>query len=537
MPCGKRRQPVRSMILQVLGLVAACCLVSCQGTGDTSTGVHSSSKSITAYSFLSLPGVGTISESDKTISIKVPYGTDVAELVAVFSITGASVNVDEIVQVSGTTANDFTNPVTYTVTAADDSEAVYLVTVTTGTVPERAWVQRYSYTPSEVDWDEPTAMAVDAAGNVYVTGGGTGYGYATIKYDANGNQLWLQHFGGWDWARSIAVDTSGNVYVTSQPATIKYSASGTPVWIKNHDFYDIHGIDLKIDNYDDIYVTGWKRNSEGTSDAVTIKYDGDGNELWERLHHETGKYGLFKSLIVDSSGNVYAAGYSGAADGSDYQYIVVKYDVHGEELWTRRLCGAPAIVTSENISLAIDSQGDLYLGAGIVEPNLGIYSSDFVLVKYDKKGKKLWLSRYDGPDKCLDYISGIARDSHDDIIVTGSSLGATTGWDYATIKYDKDGNQLWVQRFDSDTDAANAIAVDKLDNVYVTGGIWGPLGYATVKYDADGNQSWTAYYGGPADAEGWATAIVVDTAGSVYVTGYSMGAGTNYDFATIKYTQ
>jgi hypothetical protein len=73
--------------------------------------------------------------------------------------------------------------------------------------------------------------------------------------------------------------------------------------------------------------------------------------------------------------------------------------------------------------------------------------------------------------------------------------------------------------------------------VYVTGGIWGPLGYATIKYDTDGNQSWIAYYGGPADLQGWATAIVLDISGNVYVTGYSKGANTNYDFATIKYTQ
>ncbi len=87
-----------------------------------------SAKAITAYS---LGGVaGTINESAKTIAVAMPYGTDVTALVATFSTTGASVKVGTTLQTSGTTANDFTSPVAYTVTAADASTATYTVTVT-----------------------------------------------------------------------------------------------------------------------------------------------------------------------------------------------------------------------------------------------------------------------------------------------------------------------------------------------------------------------------------------------------------------------
>ena len=81
--------------------------------------VASSAKAITAYSFTSPAATGVIDEGAHTITVPVPHGTNVTALVATFTTTGASVKVGTTDQVSGTTPNDFTNPVTYTVTAAD----------------------------------------------------------------------------------------------------------------------------------------------------------------------------------------------------------------------------------------------------------------------------------------------------------------------------------------------------------------------------------------------------------------------------------
>ena len=88
-------------------------------------------KAITAYSFAGIPGAtGTITEPAHTIAVTVPNGTNVTALVATFSTTGASVKIGTVTQTSGTTANDFTSPVAYTVTAGDNSTATYNVTVT-----------------------------------------------------------------------------------------------------------------------------------------------------------------------------------------------------------------------------------------------------------------------------------------------------------------------------------------------------------------------------------------------------------------------
>jgi hypothetical protein len=125
---------------------------------DGSTAVYSvtvmeapsDANAITAYSFLdannaalSADVVATISGT--AISATVPFGTDVTALVATFTTTGASVTVGGLPQVSGTTPNDFTNPVTYVVTAADGSLQSYIVTVTVAANTAKA-ITAFSFT-------------------------------------------------------------------------------------------------------------------------------------------------------------------------------------------------------------------------------------------------------------------------------------------------------------------------------------------------------------------------------------------------------
>ncbi|WHX48163.1 S-layer homology domain-containing protein [Paenibacillus woosongensis] len=91
-------------------------------------------KAITGFAFNGLtPAVtGTVDESAKTVALTVPYGTNVTALVPTITHTGASVSPNSNV------AQDFTNPVTYTVTAADSSTQQYVVTVTVAANPAKA---------------------------------------------------------------------------------------------------------------------------------------------------------------------------------------------------------------------------------------------------------------------------------------------------------------------------------------------------------------------------------------------------------------
>ena len=98
----------------------------------------SSEKLMKEFGFAAPKAAGIIDEAAKSISIRVPYGTDVTKLAAVFVGSDNSiVKVNDDVQKSGETIRDFTNPVIYTIVAQDGSAQDYTVTVTAAAENEK----------------------------------------------------------------------------------------------------------------------------------------------------------------------------------------------------------------------------------------------------------------------------------------------------------------------------------------------------------------------------------------------------------------
>jgi len=85
----------------------------------------SSEKDILNFSINNI--AGTIDSNN--ISLEVPYETDINNLIAVFETNGQKVFVNEILQVSGHTVNDFSNPLAYKVIAEDESIRIYVVNI------------------------------------------------------------------------------------------------------------------------------------------------------------------------------------------------------------------------------------------------------------------------------------------------------------------------------------------------------------------------------------------------------------------------
>jgi hypothetical protein len=162
----KKFEAKKACLLFMVLLSVFIILPGCGGGGDTCPLFPpSSSKAITAFSFVGFPGyAGTINEAAKTITVTLPFGTNVTNLVAAFTTTGASVKVGTAAQKSGTTPNNFTTPVAYSVTASDGSIATYTVTVTLASISAKA-ITAFSF----VGFPAATGVINEAAKTIGVT--------------------------------------------------------------------------------------------------------------------------------------------------------------------------------------------------------------------------------------------------------------------------------------------------------------------------------------------------------------------------------
>ncbi len=342
----------------------------------------------------------------------------------------------------------------------------------------------------------------------------------------------------------IEVGNNGNVYVTGSSigsgtmddyATIKYYPDGDTVWIRRYngttnkdDFSEA----LAVDVQGNVYVTGESYNSSLDCDIVTIKYEPNGYQSWVRSWTGLGDSVDYASdIVVDSCGNVYVCGC--VWNGNDFDYITIKYYDNGDTAWVRIYDGPGNDYDRAN-AISVDDSGNVYITG---ESDNGGYPA-YATIKYDSEGNQLWVSRYNGPGNTYDRALYIAVDGSNNVYVTGLSVSSGTGTDYATIKYYPNGDTAWVRIYNdvwNTEDVPSDIAIDDSGNVYLAGTIdhigIGESYYLTIKYYPNGDTAWVRLYN--VDLPMWhryyAKAIAVDYSGNVYLT------GTDYDYYEHQY--
>jgi len=420
------------------------------------------------------------------------------------------------------------------------------------------WVARYDGLGN--GWDEATALVVDAAGNVYVTGFSWGSDstftdYATVKYNNQGQEVWVARYNGsenhYDDAYALSIDADSYVYVTGSTCnsdsvpdycTIKYSPQGEEEWVAQYNGpgdYEDQALALAVDTAGNVYVTGSSDDSTSYADYATIKYTPQGVEEWVARYNSPENGGdRARALTIDDAANVYVTGRSWNSI-SYGDYVTVKYSNDGEEQWVARYNG-PGNYRDYAYALAVDSAGFVYVTGYISNADS---SNDYCTIKYNLQGEEEWVSCYNGPANGSDRAYDLALDAGGNVYVTGRSWGSdSTFYDYATVKYTSQGEEEWVVRYNDPRnyeDQASALAVDYAGNVYVTGysyDFFNDYGYCTLKYDQQGEEEWVVRYEN--DVYGPTSAIAVDESGNVYVTG-SISSVTSglVDYCTIKYSQ
>jgi hypothetical protein len=311
-----------------------------------------------------------------------------------------------------------------------------------------------------------------------------------------------------------------------------FSRIPTPEWAG-----EFHGPVLAKDNAGNLYQAATVHQGTSSGDFILAKYNGFGLQQWSVLWSSPGfEDDEVTAIATDPQGDVIVTGNTmvpGALGGPYTEAIVLKYDPTGTLLWAIQSGFGPTLTASTCVTT--DITGNILIGGAIA--NTTADSADFFVAKIDNSGNLLWTATYDGTAGRFDQVAAIATDASANVYITGESMGQIDfrlrsgvteiipdGFDYETIKYNPTGQLLWANRYaTTGADIPTAMTLDAAGNIYVTGS--SNNSGTTVCYSTAGTQQWVLR---STTAQNY-TSIALDPSGSVVTAGYDINAGAlNY---------
>ena len=282
------------------------------------------------------------------------------------------------------------------------------------------WIKQFGSANADYGY----GIAVDSAGNSYVTGytigdlSGTGNARRSdafiAKYDTFGNQIWVAQFGSAaeDEGYGIAVDSAGNSYVTGYTKfdlagtnsrigykdifIAKYDTFGNQIWIKQFgSANDDVGSDIAVDSAGNSYVTGYTRGDLSETnigykdwDIFIAKYDVDGT-LWIR-QFGSAEDDLANGIAVDSAGNNYITGYTdgdlvGTNIGGRDIFIAKNYESSPQSSGVTYSLGGTVSDLTETIELEFNAKYQYPDGSRVLVNGLTVLEENgpFVLGEFE----------------------------------------------------------------------------------------------------------------------------------------------------------
>jgi hypothetical protein len=359
-----------------------------------------------------------------------------------------------------------------------------------------------------------------------------------------------------DFGIEIAVDAAGNAYVTGQTISADFPRSAGALDASHGGMADAFVAKLNASGSDLVYSTylGGSAAEAGLSIAV----DDDGSA------YVSGGTG---SADFPTTAGAFDTSHNGNED-----VWVAKLNADGSVLIYSTFLGGSAIAGDFGAAIAIDDAGSAYVSGGSGSPDFpttaGAFDTshkgqvnelDSFVAKLNAQGSALVFSTFLG-GKCNDAITGVAVDKGGHVYVTGSTVSAdfpTTakaydkrysgGEDGFVAKLNAQGSKLVYSTYVGGNafDKAQGIAIDKSGQAYVTGWTTSPDFPTTrgafakshrgdedafvAKLNAKGSGLvYSTYLGGASKDRG--NGIAVDAKGSAYVT----GSTASTDFPTTR---
>jgi hypothetical protein len=280
-----------------------------------------------------------------------------------------------------------------------------------------------------------------------------GWDALVAKYDSNGKQQWVKTVGGLGYEKFLSIaqtqddelivvgytssSTIENLttYGSYDALIAKYSSNGDRIWIKNFGgLYDDYFIEVKITANNEIIVVGECMSgveglgNNGGYDALIVKFDIDGNQIWTRSFGGSS-FDYYKSLTETNDGGIVAVGYTLSSEVENLtsygskDAIIAKYDKDGNQIWAKNFGGS-----GEDYFFSVTETYDNGLVAvGYTKSNdlNGISSIsapnylEGIIVKFNKNGNQLWAKNFGGSGD--DYLKGIIETKNGDLVIAGYS--------------------------------------------------------------------------------------------------------------------
>lgn len=275
---------------------------------------------------------------------------------------------------------------------------------------------------------------------------------------------------------------------------------------------------IAMDSQEDLIITGIRNFDPGWGYWL-LKYNSSLQLLWNiSVGGSTINYSYPFDITVDSQDNAIITGMIITSSVTDiYNVWAAKYNSSGYNVWNLSIGGTGY---DRGYGVAVDSQDNVII-AGYTD-SFGAGNEDVWLIKLNSSGFQLWNKTFGGTGR--DYGYGVAVDSQDNIVITGSY-----NWRIWTIKTNSSGSQTWNKTLSLNSNThGNDIAVDSFNNVVVTGTSESPdYALLAIKYDKYGNELWSKIMGGSNIDSG--EGVAVDSQNNIAITGYTRSSGAGLD--------
>lgn len=365
--------------------------------------------------------------------------------------------------------------------------------------------------------DNGKAISIDGSGNCYVAGyfrdtikfdsgnvivGSGGYDIFLAKYDASGNLLWVRTGGGSseDAGSGVALDASGNVYITgkfngsatfgglpslvsagsSDVFVVKYNSSGTEQWATraggstNYYGRGDAGNSIDVDNYGNVFIAGYiagtanfgthQITAAGGNDFFMAKYN-QSISAWDwavRGGSNNDDYNIYfeesaKGVGVDANGDAYCSAYflgTASFEGTSTtitsvgtnNFCVVKYSSSGAFQWVQQSGGSSYF---KKWGSKVDGNGNVYLIATFsgeaTVGNTTVTSTGYdnvYIAKWNSSGTFQWVKHSGGGYYHVG--TGVSVDDNNNIVLTGDFNGSAIFG--STTLYRSGGNDVHVSK-------------------------------------------------------------------------------------------